>query len=194
MGTLGVEVFDGTSWTQVWSLSGQQQTSNAASWTTVSVPLTNYSGNINIRFRGLRGPSYRSDMAVDNVSISETQTSAVCSSSLVPVTVTVNGPTPPTANGITINCGDPATLTASGSTGNYEWFSDANGNNSIGTGNSTSLGNLYADSTVYVSATTSTQSSGSDIYNIDLGNLVGVGVPVRAAAVSGGSAVERFVD
>ena len=175
MGTLGVEVFDGTSWTQVWSLSGQQQTSNAASWTTVSVPLTNYSGNINIRFRGLRGSSYRSDMAVDNVSISETQTSAACLSSLVPVTVTVNGPTPPTANGITINCGDPATLTASGSTGNYEWFSDANGNNSIGTGNSTSLGNLYADSTVYVSATTSTQASGSDIYNIDLGNLVGVG-------------------
>ncbi|MDG1656981.1 MAG: T9SS type A sorting domain-containing protein, partial [Crocinitomicaceae bacterium] len=94
---------------------------------------------------------------------------------LVPVTATVNGPTPPTANGITINCGDPATLTASGSTGNYEWFSDANGNNSIGTGNSTSLGNLYADSTVYVAATTSTQTSGSDIYNIDLGDLVGLG-------------------
>ena len=99
-----------------------------------------------------------------------------CESSLVPVTVNVTSNiSTPTANGITINCGDPATLTASGSTGNYEWFSDANGNNSIGTGNSVSLGNLYADSTVYVAATTSTQTSGSDIYNIDLGDLVGLG-------------------
>ena len=161
MGTLALEVFDGTSWTQVWSLSGQQQNSNAASWTTVSVPLTNYTGNINIRFSGQRGSSFTGDMAIDNISISETQTSPSCFSSLVPVTVTVNGPTPPTANGITINCGDPATLTASGSTGNYEWFSDANGNNSIGTGNSISLGNLYADSTVYVASTSGSSSPGS---------------------------------
>jgi len=94
MGTLAVEVFDGTSWTQVWSLSGQQQNSNAASWTTVSVPLTNYTGNINIRFSGLRGSSFTSDMAIDNISISETQTS-LCLSSLIPVTViTICSPLP----------------------------------------------------------------------------------------------------
>jgi len=100
---------------------------------------------------------------------------ANCESSLTPVTVNVNSNvSAPSSSNININCGDPATLTASGSTGNYEWYSDANGTNSIGTGNSISLGNLFADSTVYVAATTSTQTNGSDVYNIDLNNLVGV--------------------
>ena len=116
-----------------------------------------------------------------------------CESSLVPVTVNVTSNiSTPTANGITINCGDPATLNASGSTGNYEWFGDANGNNSIGTGNSVSLGNLYADSTVYVAATTSTQASGSDIYDIDLGNLVGVGSGTNNTRYTCGASGQGF--
>lgn len=88
-----------------------------------------------------------------------------CESSLTAVTVNVNSNiTSPTANNITVDCGDPAILTASGSTGNYIWFSDANGNNPIGTGNLLSLGNLFADSTVYVAASAS-QSGGQTTYN-----------------------------
>jgi hypothetical protein len=100
---------------------------------------------------------------------------ANCESSLTAVTVNVNSNVPtPTANNITVDCGDPATFTATGSTGNYEWFSDANGNNSIGTGSSLNIGNIFSDTTVYVGANTTSQSSGSDVYNIDLNDLIGV--------------------
>ncbi len=90
---------------------------------------------------------------------------ANCESSLTEVIINVNTSVPnPTANSVTVNCGDPATLTASGSTGNYEWFSDANGINSIGTGSSLSLGSITSDTTVYVAATGS-QSGGQVSYN-----------------------------
>ncbi|MEO6130506.1 MAG: T9SS type B sorting domain-containing protein, partial [Saprospiraceae bacterium] len=43
-------------------------------------------------------------------------------------------------------------LTASGSSGNYQWFDDAGGNNLIGTGSTLLLPNIQSDDTVYVSA------------------------------------------
>ena len=67
MGTLDV-IVDGTN---VFTLSGQQQTSETANWITAIVDLSAYSGEVSIIFRGTRGTSFTSDMALDNVSIAE---------------------------------------------------------------------------------------------------------------------------
>ena len=72
MGTLSVDVFDG-SWTNdVWTLSGQQQFSNGAAWLEANVDLSEYDGRagVIIRFRGLTGSNYTSDMAIDDISMS----------------------------------------------------------------------------------------------------------------------------
>ncbi|SNR77754.1 choice-of-anchor D domain-containing protein, partial [Dokdonia pacifica] len=72
MGTLGVEVSDdaGGSWTSVFSMSGQQQNDETRPWRKEVIDLSAYSGNtINIRFVGLTGTGFDSDMAVDNVVI-----------------------------------------------------------------------------------------------------------------------------
>ena len=70
MGTLNVEVSeDCVAWTNVWTLSGNQ--GNA--WYEANVDLTSYSGTmIVIRFRGVTGSSYTSDMSVDDISVTAT--------------------------------------------------------------------------------------------------------------------------
>jgi len=74
MGTLTVEISDdnGSSWNPLWSLSGNQ----GNSWNSQSIDLTSYiGGSVQLRFIGLTGPSYRSDMAIDNISLTETAAS-----------------------------------------------------------------------------------------------------------------------
>jgi cysteine-rich repeat protein len=71
MGALYAEVAAGcgTSWTPEFSLSGDQ----GSSWHEASVDLSAYVGtSIAIRFRGVTGSSYRSDMAVDDVLVEAT--------------------------------------------------------------------------------------------------------------------------
>lgn len=70
MGTLSLRIStdNGASWTEVWSLSGNQ----GNQWNTHTVSLANYiSPYTKIKFVGTVGPSFRSDMAFDAVSISE---------------------------------------------------------------------------------------------------------------------------
>ncbi|ULC60695.1 choice-of-anchor D domain-containing protein [Flaviramulus sp. BrNp1-15] len=73
MGTLNVDVStdNGSSYpTNLFTQAGQVQTSNGAAWTTVNLDLTAYAGStIKLRFSGVRGSGYRSDMAIDNVSM-----------------------------------------------------------------------------------------------------------------------------
>ncbi|MEI8192486.1 MAG: glycine-rich protein, partial [Flavobacteriia bacterium] len=79
-----------------------------------------------------------------------------CFSPLVPVTVTVNSNiTPPTATNVSINCGQTATLTAVGGSGNtYTWYSDAAGTNIIGNGANFTTPVLGQNTTYYVASTT----------------------------------------
>ncbi|NBV14360.1 MAG: hypothetical protein EBS07_09880, partial [Sphingobacteriia bacterium] len=88
------------------------------------------------------------------ITISYSQT--LCASARVPVVVTVP-PTQsnPTALGTTINCGTSATLTATGSTGNYVWYSAPNGGTVLATTSSFTTPTLTATNTYYVQATTS---------------------------------------
>ena len=75
MGTLHVDVFDGTTWTDdEVIIVGQQQSSGSDPWLLQVVDLSAYSGTIQIRFRGERGSSYTGDMSIDDFSIDEAPT------------------------------------------------------------------------------------------------------------------------
>ncbi|MCL6220151.1 DUF6443 domain-containing protein [Zunongwangia pacifica] len=65
MGSLTVEISsNGTSWALLWSKSGDQ--GNA--WREAIIDLSSYGGNTRyIRFNGLTGSNYRSDIAIDNI-------------------------------------------------------------------------------------------------------------------------------
>ena len=65
MGTLSVDVStdSGTTWINEWTLSGNQ----GNQWSEVFVNLGSYTSNISVRFKGITGNSWRSDMAVDLV-------------------------------------------------------------------------------------------------------------------------------
>ena len=70
MGSLKLEVSeDCEDWTNVWSISGNQ----GDTWHQAIVDLTAYSGTtITIRFNGITGRNYRSDMSIDDVEITVT--------------------------------------------------------------------------------------------------------------------------
>jgi hypothetical protein len=66
MGTMSVEIDAGNGFEEVWSLSGNQ----GLAWLEATVPLNCYfNQTISIRFLGLGGPQFTSDMAIDDVSI-----------------------------------------------------------------------------------------------------------------------------
>ena len=70
MGTLSVDVYDGAWHSNVWTRTGNDQTSEADPWTGTNVDLSAYedTNGINIRFRGKTG-GWDSDMAIDAIRI-----------------------------------------------------------------------------------------------------------------------------
>ncbi len=71
-GTIAVEANGGSGWSQVFSVSGQQQTSGTAAWSQQIVDVSAYAGgNIQIRFVATRGTSFTGDMAIDEISVAE---------------------------------------------------------------------------------------------------------------------------
>ena len=73
MGTLQAIVRTDTGDAVLWSLSGQQQTTQNDPWLQATVNLAGYSsfGTIQVVFRGINGPSFQSDMAIDDINIFE---------------------------------------------------------------------------------------------------------------------------
>ena len=72
MGELHVDVYNGTSWVNdVDVIIGQQQTAAADPWIERVVDLSAYSGTIQVRFRGIRGAGFESDMSLDDISFDE---------------------------------------------------------------------------------------------------------------------------
>lgn len=74
IGSLKVQVFDGTSWVTEWSISGQQHSSKSAAWTEATIDLTSYAGSsIQIRFIGKRSSATGDDLriALDDVDVHE---------------------------------------------------------------------------------------------------------------------------
>ena len=72
MGTLHIDLHDGTNWINDFSpaIVGQQQTSGGAAWLERTFDVSAYAGqSIQIRFRAERGNGFRSDMAIDDFSV-----------------------------------------------------------------------------------------------------------------------------
>ncbi|MBN2512244.1 MAG: fibronectin type III domain-containing protein, partial [Sedimentisphaerales bacterium] len=68
-GTLNVDVYDGTWHYAVWSLSGQQHSSDSDPYTLAAVNLSDYTGLIQIRFRAVAAGGPRGDIAIDNIAV-----------------------------------------------------------------------------------------------------------------------------
>jgi len=68
MGSLALEVStNGTSWTSIWSRSGNQ----GNSWQNASVSLNNFAGTtVQLRFNGITGTTWQGDMAIDELELS----------------------------------------------------------------------------------------------------------------------------
>jgi PKD repeat protein len=69
MGNLYVQINDGSGWTTLDTLAGQQQTAGSDSFLLRVVPLTGYAGIVSIKFLGERGSNFYSDMAIDEISV-----------------------------------------------------------------------------------------------------------------------------
>ena len=74
MGSLIVDVCDesGNWHSNIWEISGQQQTSYSDPWKQTTVEMQQFGGQspVKIRFRGVTGAEFSSDMAVDYITIS----------------------------------------------------------------------------------------------------------------------------
>ena len=73
MGTLDLEYYDGIDetdghWISVWNQTGQKQNSDIAPWEKVNIDLSAYKTN-KVRFKGVTGKTYTSDIALDNITI-----------------------------------------------------------------------------------------------------------------------------
>jgi hypothetical protein len=70
MGTMNLQVStnSGTTWTTLWTRSGQQQTGSNDPWLQATVNIAAYGGqnNVQFRFQGISGTSFTGDMAIDD--------------------------------------------------------------------------------------------------------------------------------
>jgi hypothetical protein len=73
IGSLALQVNTGGGWTSLWSVSGSQQGSEGSSWVQNSVDLSAYAGEAScqIRFLGTRGAGNFSDIALDDIVVSD---------------------------------------------------------------------------------------------------------------------------
>jgi len=70
IGSLNLDVYNGSNWVNnVYSITGQQQTSSSANWLQASVSLSAFSGTIKLRFRAVRGINQYGDIALDDIKI-----------------------------------------------------------------------------------------------------------------------------
>ena len=71
-GSISVDINSGSGWVNVWSLSGQQQTSNADLWREAIVGIGAFANDtIQIRFLATRGFGGQGDMAIDDIAVIE---------------------------------------------------------------------------------------------------------------------------
>jgi uncharacterized repeat protein (TIGR01451 family) len=84
MGSLHVDIWNGTWNDDVFVLNGQQQTDHSSDWKNTFIDLTSYAGidSVVVRLRGITGPDWQSDISIDKIEVFE-GTDMSYSSSLV---------------------------------------------------------------------------------------------------------------
>ncbi len=71
MGSLDVQVWNGSTWTSELVIVGEQHSSETAPWSKGIVGLTAYSGVIQVKFLGTKGSSFTGDISIDEFKIDE---------------------------------------------------------------------------------------------------------------------------
>ena len=94
---LELEVFNGQQWTQVWSVSGQQQGSNSAPWLKAIVSLAAFQDDtIKLRFKATRSSNvgFNADIAIDDLDIHEQpscpQPTSITASAITTTSASIN--------------------------------------------------------------------------------------------------------
>ena len=73
MGTLYIEASSNGAWVMLDSIVGQAQAADSLAWLTKSIDLTSVSGGTTtVRFTGIRGAGFTSDIAIDDVTVTLT--------------------------------------------------------------------------------------------------------------------------
>ena len=111
-----------------------------------------------------------------------------CTSTLTPVTVTVAPISLPTASGQTVNCGQTATLSATGN-GTLYWYSNSAGTTQVGTGNSFTTPVLSTTTTYYVSTATGVCAAQNTPVTVTVNGLTAPTVSGNLNFCGNGSAV-----
>ncbi|CAM1344331.1 fibronectin type III domain-containing protein [Tenacibaculum amylolyticum] len=71
IGSLRVDVYNGTEWTEILAIVGEQQTSSKDLWREHLVDLSAYSDVIQIRFRAIAGGNNLNEVDIDNIQVIE---------------------------------------------------------------------------------------------------------------------------
>ena len=74
IGTLSVEVYNGTTWTNELTITGAQQATQASAWIQQYVDLSAYSGVIKLRFVAISNGTFEGDISLDDISVNEAPT------------------------------------------------------------------------------------------------------------------------
>jgi gliding motility-associated-like protein len=100
------------------------------------------------------GSQYNTGVLTGDITYWATESFGSCEGESASVTVTVNDlPAAPVVTGDTVCVGEMATLSAVGSGGTFEWFTDASGNVSVGSGDSYMTPELNQTTTYYTQET-----------------------------------------
>jgi len=128
---------------------------NTATLTATATGIANWYSDAALTNLVGSGSVYMTGMLTTNTDYYLTQVDANgCESVSTTVTVTVDPlPTDPVATPDTACAGQTATLTATGSGGTLDWYSDASGTISVGTGGSFTTASLNQNTTYYVQET-----------------------------------------
>ncbi|GGK16711.1 hypothetical protein GCM10007962_08750 [Yeosuana aromativorans] len=190
MGNLYVELStdNGASYPNLlWSHSGQVQTSNGQAYGNVSINLSAYVGQtVKIRFRGVIGSSYQSDMAIDDVALTATIASVPEINIKGNGTSIVDGDTTPTVTDDT----DFGSVDVSSGTTVHTFTIQNVGTTSLSVGAISITGANAGDFSVTALPSSSVSGSGSTTFNITF-NPSATGLRTASVSIVNGDSDEN---
>jgi hypothetical protein len=71
MGSLFVDIWDGSTWTTLDSIIGQKQTAQTDPWVLRSVDVSAFTGIVQVKFRAISAGTFHGDISLDDIAINE---------------------------------------------------------------------------------------------------------------------------